>query len=55
MNGVIVVDAPTARTDDYIFVLSEWFHPYDDRRQPFEVVSVINGKAFPHTERLALP
>ncbi|WP_373059137.1 multicopper oxidase domain-containing protein [Gemmatimonas sp.] len=55
LNGVIIVDAPKARTDDYIFVLSEWFHPYDDRRQPFEVVSVINGKASPHTERLTLP
>ncbi|WP_411280962.1 multicopper oxidase domain-containing protein [Gemmatimonas sp.] len=55
LNGAIVVDAPTARTDDHIFVLSEWFHPYDDRRQAFEVVSVINGKGFPHTERVVLP
>ena len=55
LNGVIVVDAPNARTDDHIFLLSEWFHPYDDRRQAFEVVNVINGKAFPHTERVTLP
>lgn len=54
LNGVIVVDRPGARTDDRIWVLSEWFHPYDDRRQPFEVVSVINGRAFPHTPLLQL-
>lgn len=54
LNGVIVVDRPGARTDDHIWLMSEWFHPYTDRRQPFEVVSVINGKAFPHTPLLRL-
>lgn len=52
LNGAIVVDPPGASTTDHIFVLSEWFHPYDDR--PFEVVSVINGKGWPYTERLTL-
>ena len=52
LNGVIVVDAPGAPTRDHIMVLSEWFYPYDRPGQKFEVVAVINGKAFPHTERL---
>lgn len=52
LNGAIIVDAPGAPTNDHVFLLSEWFHPYDDR--PFEVVSVINGKGWPHTERLTL-
>ena len=55
LNGAIVVDAPTAKTDDYVFLISEWFYPYDDRRQTFEVATVINGKGFPNTQRLTLP
>lgn len=54
LNGAIVVDPPGGSTRDHIFVLSEWFHPYDENR-PFEVVSVINGKGWPHTETLTLP
>ncbi len=54
LNGVIVVDEPNARTDDHIFLISEWFLGYDDRRQVFEDVLVMNGKAFPHTQRLTL-
>lgn len=52
LNGAIVVDPPGARRPDHIFLLSEWFHPYEDR--PFEVVSVINGKAWPYTDRIEL-
>jgi FtsP/CotA-like multicopper oxidase with cupredoxin domain len=55
LNGAIVVDALGASTRDHILLLSEWFYPYGDRRQKFEVVSVINGKGFPHTERLTFP
>lgn len=55
LNGAIIVDAPGASTRDHVFVLSEWFHPYDSiPNQPFEVVSVINGKGWPHTQRLTL-
>ena len=54
LNGALVVDAPGARTDDHILLFSEWFLPYDDPNQPFEVVSVINGKGWPYTERLTL-
>jgi FtsP/CotA-like multicopper oxidase with cupredoxin domain len=53
LNGAIVVDPPGRTMPDHIFVLSEWFHPYDDNR-PFEVVSVINGKGWPSTETLNL-
>jgi FtsP/CotA-like multicopper oxidase with cupredoxin domain len=53
LNGAIIVDPPTGATTDHVFLISEWFHPYDDDR-PFEVVSVINGKAWPYTERIAL-
>ncbi len=53
MLGALVVDEPGASTSDHVLVLSEWFHPYDDNR-PFEVVSVINGKGWPHTETMQL-
>ena len=53
LNGAIVVDEPGARTDDQVLLLSEWFHPYDDGRT-FEVVSVINGKGWPHSETITL-
>lgn len=52
LNGAIVVDADAEPGPDHIFLISEWFHPYNDR--PFEVVSLINGKGWPHTSRLTL-
>lgn len=54
LNGAIVVEPPGGSPSDHVFVLAEWFHPYSDERRPFEVVSLINGKAFPHTQRLNL-
>ena len=51
LNGALVVNAPGARTDDHILLFSEWFLPYDDPNQPFEVVSVINGKGWPLRQR----
>jgi len=53
LNGAVVVDAPGASTRDHILLLSEWFLPYDENR-PFEVVSVINGKGWPHTHTIEL-
>ncbi len=55
LNGAVVVDAPGVSTRDHIMVLGEWFFPYETRRQKFEDVMVINGRAFPHTERLVFP
>ena len=52
LNGAIVVDPPGGSKPDHILMITEWFHPYRDR--PFEVVSLINGKGWPHTERLTL-
>ncbi len=54
LNGAIVVDAPGASTDDQVMLLSEWFLDYPVNR-PFEVVPVINGNAWPETERLTIP
>ena len=52
LNGALIVDPPGGSPPDHIFLLSDWFHPYDDR--PDEDASVINGKAFPYSERLEL-
>ncbi len=54
LNGAVIVDPPEGSPPDRVLVISEWFHPYDNEKRPFEVVSVINGKAFPHTERLTM-
>ncbi len=53
LNGAIVVDGPGTRVGEHILVLSEWFLDYPDGR-PFEVVAVINGKGWPHTETINL-
>ena len=53
LNGAIIVDPPGGSVNDHVFVLSEWFYPYDGAR-PFEDQMVINGKAFPYTERIEL-
>ena len=52
LGGAIVVDAPSAPPVERVFVISEWFHPYRDR--VFEVALVVNGKAWPHSERITL-
>lgn len=53
LNGAIVVDPPGGSSRDHILVISEWFYPYNENR-PFEVVSVINGKGWPHSETINL-
>jgi FtsP/CotA-like multicopper oxidase with cupredoxin domain len=52
LNGAVIVDDVGAPTSDHVLVISEWFHPYPDR--PFEVVSVINGKGWPHSQRIRM-
>jgi FtsP/CotA-like multicopper oxidase with cupredoxin domain len=55
LNGAIVVDPVGGSPPDRILVMSEWFHPYDSiPNKAFEDVLTINGKAWPHTERLTL-
>ncbi len=53
LNGAIVVDEPGVAMRDHILVISEWFLDYDNGR-PFEVVSVINGQGWPHSETMTL-
>jgi FtsP/CotA-like multicopper oxidase with cupredoxin domain len=53
LSGALVVDPAGANPSrDQIWVVTEWFHGYDDK--PFESVLVFNGKAWPHNERLTL-
>jgi len=52
LNGALIVDPPGGSPPDHVFLISEWYHPYGDRTD--EDVMVINGKAFPYTERLEL-
>lgn len=55
LNGAIVVDPVSGSPPDRILLLSEWFHPYDSiPNQMFDDVLTINGKAWPHRERLTL-
>jgi FtsP/CotA-like multicopper oxidase with cupredoxin domain len=53
LSGAIVVDPAGATPRDRIFVVTEWFHNYEDR--PFESALVFNGKAWPHNEQITLP
>lgn len=53
LNGAFVVDPPGGATDDHILIMSEWFLDYGGARNP-EIVQVINGKAWPHSETIEL-
>jgi len=56
LTGALVVDpanTPPGAPRDRIFVVTEWFHPYEDR--PFESALVFNGKGWPHNDRITLP
>jgi FtsP/CotA-like multicopper oxidase with cupredoxin domain len=55
LSGAVVVDAPGASTRDQIFVMGEWFKAGNEPGRRFESSMVINGRGFPHTERLTLP
>jgi len=58
LTGALVVDPPGVPADDRIFVLGLWSHPFPDSLGvPVETEEhmVINGKAWPHTERLTYP
>jgi FtsP/CotA-like multicopper oxidase with cupredoxin domain len=55
LTGALVVDAPGAPTDDRIFMLGLWSHAFADSAgipRPPQEHMVINGKSWPHTERL---
>lgn len=55
LSGALVVDAPDARTDDRVFVMGLWARSADSSLaapRAAQDVMVINGKSWPHTERL---
>ena len=54
LTGALIVDSAgaPARPRDRVWVVTEWFHSYEDR--PFESALVFNGRAWPHNERLTL-
>jgi FtsP/CotA-like multicopper oxidase with cupredoxin domain len=54
LTGALVVDPPggARKRPDQIWVVTEWFMPYDDKT--FESALVFNGKAWPHNDRLTL-
>lgn len=56
LSGALVVDAPGAPVDDRVFVIGEWFRGGDSTLavpRADQTVMVINGRSWPHTERLA--
>jgi FtsP/CotA-like multicopper oxidase with cupredoxin domain len=58
LTGALVVDPPGAPLDDRIFVIGLWSHPFEDSLgvpREAEEHMVINGKSWPHTERLTYP
>ncbi|MGQ0736912.1 MAG: multicopper oxidase domain-containing protein [Acidobacteriota bacterium] len=55
LNGAFVVDSSRGRTVDRVFVMTEWFGPVVPTGMPRKVSLAINGRSWPHTERLTLP
>jgi FtsP/CotA-like multicopper oxidase with cupredoxin domain len=56
LSGAFIVDPVGARTDDRVFVIGLWQRltdPSSPDQDALEEHIVINGKAWPHTERLA--
>lgn len=56
LTGALIVDAAGAEPDgDRIFVMSEWLGPIPPLGTPRKVTLVMNGRSWPHTERLSIP
>ena len=58
LTGALVVDPAGALPDDRIFVIGLWSHPFEDSvgvPRETEEHMTINGKSWPHTERLTYP
>jgi FtsP/CotA-like multicopper oxidase with cupredoxin domain len=55
LSGAFIVDGLTAKPDERVFVIGLW-RDFDDRENPtlagLKEFAVINGKAWPYTERL---
>lgn len=57
LSGAIIVDPPGAKRRDRVFIIGVRQQQPDSTaagRTPFHVAMVINGKSWPHTERLNL-
>lgn len=56
LTGALIVDAPGSDpTADRIFVIGEWLGPVPPPGTPRKVTIVVNGRSWPHTERLSVP
>ena len=54
LGGAIVVDQPGAKIEDRVFVMGMWSQFPDSLApdRPLRDIMVVNGKSWPHTERL---
>jgi FtsP/CotA-like multicopper oxidase with cupredoxin domain len=56
LAGALIIDSPaTAANPDRIFVIGEWLGPLVPPGTPRKVSLVVNGRSWPHTERLTIP
>jgi FtsP/CotA-like multicopper oxidase with cupredoxin domain len=56
LTGALIVDAPNAEPNaDRVFLIGEWLGPIPPAGQPRKLTIVVNGRSWPHTERLAIP
>jgi manganese oxidase len=56
LTGALIVDSPaTSSATDRVFVMSEWLGPIPPPGTPRKLSLAINGRSWPHTERLTLP
>jgi len=57
LTGAFIVDASSGTPDDgdRIFVMGEWLGPVPPPGTPRKVTLVMNGRSWPHTERLTIP
>ena len=56
LTGALIVDAPGADPNaDRVFVIGEWLGPIQPPGTPRKVTIVVNGRSWPHTERLSVP
>jgi manganese oxidase len=56
LTGAFIVDARGAASDsDRVFLLGEWQGPPTPPGTPRKLSLVVNGRSWPHTERLSLP
>ena len=56
LTGAFIVDSPaTASNPDRVFLIGEWLGPLPQPGTPRKVTIVVNGRSWPHTERLTIP